>query len=76
MSPNISTIKNRQLEDNDYVVFNSTADEFFNLLIPLVQGLVPDTMTLLKNRFPHEIAALSQGLLSQQSELSKGNSTS
>ncbi len=69
VSPNISTIKNRQLEDSGYVVFNSTADEFFNVLIPLVQGLVPDRMTLLRNRFPHDMAALSQELLSQQSEL-------
>ena len=69
VSPNVSTIRRRQLEDNGFVVFEATGDEFFALLLPLVQNLVPDRLTLLKNRYPHQLAAISQGLLSEQSEL-------
>lgn len=69
VSPNVSTIRRRQLEDNGFVVFDATGEEFFSALLPLVQSLLPDRLTLLKNRYPHQIAAISQGLLSQQSEL-------
>jgi energy-coupling factor transporter ATP-binding protein EcfA2 len=69
VSPNVSTIRRRQLEDSGFAVFDATAEEFFGVLLPLVSGLVPDRITLLKNRYPHQLAAISQGLLSQQSEL-------
>lgn len=65
----MSTIRRRQLEDHGFVVFDAPGAEFFATLLPLVKGLVPDRMTLLKNRYPHQVAAISQGLLEQQSEL-------
>ena len=69
VSPNVSAIRRRQLEDNGFVVFDVTGEEFFATLVPLVQNVVPDRLTILKNRYPHLLAAISQGLLSQQSEL-------
>jgi len=69
VSPNVSPIRLRQLEDSGFVVFSSTGGEFFDTLLPLVSGFVPDRLTLLKNRYPHQLAAISRGLLSQQSEL-------
>jgi energy-coupling factor transporter ATP-binding protein EcfA2 len=69
VSPNVSTIRRRQLEDHGFVVFDAAGEEFFGTLLPLVNGLVPDRITLLKNRYPHQVAAISQGLLEQQSEL-------
>jgi energy-coupling factor transporter ATP-binding protein EcfA2 len=69
VSSNVSPIRRRQLESNGFVVFDATGDEFFAVLLPLVHSVVPDRLTLLKNRYPHLIAAISQGLLNQQSEL-------
>jgi hypothetical protein len=69
VSPNVSTIRRRQLEDRGFVVFDATGEEFFGALLPLVNNLVPDRLTLLKNRYPHQVTAISQGLLEQQSEL-------
>jgi hypothetical protein len=68
-SPNISPIRRRQLEDHGFVVFDTTGEEFFGTLLPLVNKLVPDRLTLLKNRYPHQVTAITEGLLEQQSEL-------
>jgi hypothetical protein len=69
VSPNVSTIRRRQLEDHGFAVFDATGEEFFGTLLPLVSDLVPDRITLLKNRYPHQVTAISQGILEQQSEL-------
>jgi hypothetical protein len=69
VSPNVSTIRRRQLEDHGFAVFDATGEVFFGTLLPLVNNLVPDRLTLLKNRYPHQVTAISQGLLEQQSEL-------
>jgi energy-coupling factor transporter ATP-binding protein EcfA2 len=69
VSPNVSTIRRRQLEGSGFVVFDAAGDEFFDVLLPVVRDLVPDRLTLLKNRYPHQLAAISQGLLTEQSEL-------
>ena len=69
VSPGVSTIRRRQLKDSGFVVFDATGSEFFETLLPLVSDLVPDRLTLLKNKYPHQVAAISKGLLGQQSEL-------
>jgi ABC-type phosphonate transport system ATPase subunit len=69
VSPNLSPIYRRQFEDQNFVVIDATAQEFFDTLIPAVHTRVPTRLDLLKNRYPHQIAAINEGAFDAQSEV-------
>jgi hypothetical protein len=69
VTPTVSAIQKRQLADQGYVVIEASAEEFFTALHDVLKGTVPARIELLKNRYPHQIAMITAGLLEQQSEL-------
>ncbi len=69
ITPSISAIRGRQLRDQGYFVVEATAEEFFTGIHGLIQGTPLDRLDLLKNRYPHQIAAINAGLLNTQAEL-------
>ncbi len=69
VTPAVSAIRARQLRDQGYVVVEATAEEFFEGIHARLQGMIPTRIDLLKNRYPHQIAAINAGLLDTQSEL-------
>lgn len=71
VSPQVSRMRTRQLSDHGIVVVHSTAEEFFAEIAPAVNGRVPDRLSVLKNRYPHQIRAIETGLLESQSAFLK-----
>ncbi len=69
VTPSVSSIRKRQLMDQGYVVIEATTEDFFTGLHGIFKDAVPSRMELLKNRYPHQIGAITAGLLDQQSEL-------
>ena len=69
VTPAVSAIRARQLRDQGYVVLEATAEEFFESIQKRLQGTIPTRLELLKNRYPHQIAAINAGLLDTQSDL-------
>lgn len=69
ITPSVSAIRGRQLRDQGYFVIESTAEEFFHGIQELLKGTSPDRLNVLKNRYPHQIAAINAGLLNTQAEL-------
>lgn len=67
VSPGLTAIYRRQFEQQNFVVVDATAEEFFNILVPQVTARVPSRSDLLKNRYPHQIAAINQGAFDNQS---------
>lgn len=69
VSPSISPIWRRQFEDQNFVVIEATGEEFFNAIVPAVKSKVPSRLDLLKNRHPHQIAAINAGIFETQAEV-------
>lgn len=69
VTPSVSAIRARQLRDQGYFVVEATAEEFFYGIHGLLQATLPDRFALLRNRYPHQIAAINAGLLNTQAEL-------
>lgn len=69
VSPGLTPIYRRQFEDQNFVVIDATAEEFFSVLVPAVLRKVPTRSDLLKNRYPHQIAAIEEGAFDVQSEV-------
>jgi len=69
VTPNVSAIRGRQLSDQGYFVVEATAEEFFRGIYELLHTTLPDRLSLLRNRYPHQIASINSGLLDTQAEL-------
>ncbi len=69
VTPAVSAIRRRQLQDQGYVVVEATAQEFFEGLHEIVSKAVPSRMELLKNRYPHQIEMITSGILETQADL-------
>jgi hypothetical protein len=69
VTPAVSAIRRRQLQDQGYVVVEAMAQEFFEELHEIVFHSVPSRMDLLKNRYPHQIEMITSGVLKTQAEL-------
>ena len=69
ITPSIGAIRERQLRDQGFVVVEATAEEFFQGISGLLQAAVSDRLVLLRNRYPHQIAAINAGLLNTQADL-------
>ena len=68
VAPGLSQIRKRQFEEQNMVVIDASTVEFFGPLQAELSGRVPSRMTLLRNRYPHQIAALNTGVFETQSE--------
>lgn len=69
VTPSISPIRRRQFEDQNFVVIDATAEEFFSAIVPAVQERIPSRIELLKNRYPHHIEAINAGIFDLQKEV-------
>lgn len=69
VTPTVSAIRKRQLHDQGYFVVEAKAEEFFDGMNRVLSGAIPARIDLLKNRYPHQIAAINAGLLNTQAEL-------
>jgi ABC-type dipeptide/oligopeptide/nickel transport system ATPase subunit len=69
VTPTMSPIRRRQLSDQGYYVIEASAEEFFRGIQDAVRDALPNRLALLKNRYPHQIAAINAGLLETQAEL-------
>jgi len=69
VTPGASAIRRRQLQDQGYAVVEATAQDFFESLHGTLSGAIPSRLDLLKNRYPHQIGAITDGLLDTQAEL-------
>ncbi len=67
ISPGLTSIYRRQFEDQNFVVIDANAENFFNVLVPAVAARVATRLDLLKNRYPHQIAAINEGAFDAQS---------
>jgi hypothetical protein len=61
VNQNVGPIWRRQLESQNFVVIEETAQDFFTSLLPAVQARVPDQNELLRNRYPEYIEAINTG---------------
>ena len=68
VAPGLSPIRKRQFEEQNMVVINANTEEFFDPLLAELSNRVPSRMALLRNRYPHQIAALNSGEFETQSE--------
>jgi hypothetical protein len=68
VAPGLSPIRKRQFEEQNMVVIDSNTEEFFSPLLAELSSRVPSRMALLRNRYPHQIAALNAGAFETQSE--------
>ena len=71
VAPHITPIRRRQFEDQGIYPIDCTAEEFLPALADQVQQAVPTRVDLLKNRYPHQIEAITSGLLERRSALLK-----
>jgi hypothetical protein len=69
VSPHITPIRRRQLEDQGISPIDATTEEFFSALLPELERAVPTRLDLLKNRYPHQIEAITSGLLTSRGAL-------
>jgi NAD-dependent SIR2 family protein deacetylase len=68
VSPQISPIRRRQLESQGYVVVDMEAQHFLDQLYSAVRKRVPDRNSVLMNRYPHQIRAITEGVFQSESE--------
>lgn len=64
VSPGITPIRRRHLEDQRIVPVSMRAEDFFAALHPQVTQIVPSKLALLTNRYPAQIEAIKSGILS------------
>jgi hypothetical protein len=69
VAPQSSPIRRREFEDQGYAVIDATAAEFFAALVPLVHANVAGPLDIVRERYPHMIAAIEAGMLADHSEL-------
>ncbi len=62
VSPGVSQIRRRQLEQRNFEVFDATAEEFFTVLSMEVRALIPTQLDLLGNIRPDLIESIRSGL--------------
>jgi hypothetical protein len=69
VTEHITSIRNRQLQSQGFVVIEATAEEFLTTLHTETRKRVPDRLELLKARYPHQIAAINRGIFAKHAEL-------
>ena len=69
VSPTVTHIRKRQLEDRGFAVIEASTEEFFGVVGSLLEKRVPNRLELLKNRYPHQIPALTSGIFETQAEV-------
>jgi ABC-type phosphonate transport system ATPase subunit len=69
VAPAISTIRRRQLEDQNIVVIEATTQEFFETISTELRQRIPNRIDLLSNMYPHQISAIKSGHFDSQADL-------
>ncbi|MBI2186825.1 MAG: SIR2 family protein [Acidobacteria bacterium] len=69
VGPQSSPIMRREFERQGYAVIDATAEEFFAALVPRVSELVHTNRDIVRAKYPHMFARLSNDILDAQAEL-------
>jgi hypothetical protein len=69
VGPQGSQIMRREFESQGYAIFDATAEEFFAALVPRVTASVGSNRDILRTKYPHMFARLSNEILDSQAEL-------
>ena len=69
VGPQSSPILRREFERQGYAVFDSKAEDFFAVLVPSVTSVVRNSRDILRAKYPHVYASLSDEFFTSQAEL-------
>lgn len=69
VAPEINPMRGRQLQSQSIVPIECTADDFFRCISSVVTERIPSRLSVLKNRYPHQISAFEAGVIDRHADL-------